>query len=121
MRVPSCTALIKLLTKQLWKLFADCLNAKHDLNFKYIWTSSGKILLRKNDDSPARLISCDRDLVKLCKSEASNSRNGLGEGTPVIYLDQLIRTFAGIVSSHTCLCGAMYNLLYYLLIACPIH
>ncbi|XP_044172420.1 uncharacterized protein LOC122956798 [Acropora millepora] len=47
------------------KLFADCLKAKYDLNFKYIWTSSGKILLRKNDNSPARLISCDRDLVKL--------------------------------------------------------
>lgn len=67
------------LTQRNKKLFADCLNAKHDLNFKYIWTSSGKILLRKNDDSPARLISCDRDLVKLRESEASNSRNGLGE------------------------------------------
>ena len=53
------------LTQRNKKLFVDCLNAKHDLNFKYIWTSSGKILLRKNDDSPARLISCDRDLVKL--------------------------------------------------------
>ena len=67
------------LTQRNKKLFADCLKAKYDLNFKYIWTSSGKILLRKNDNSPARLISCDRDLVKLRESEASNSRNGLGE------------------------------------------
>ena len=28
---------------------------------------------------PVRLILCDRDLVKLRESEASNSRNGLGE------------------------------------------
>ncbi|XP_044166316.1 uncharacterized protein LOC122950324 [Acropora millepora] len=67
------------LTQRNKKLFADCLKAKYDLNFKYIWTSSGKILLRKNDNSPARLISCDRDLVKLRESEASNSQNGLGE------------------------------------------
>ena len=67
------------LTQRNKKLFADCLKAKHDLNFKYIWTSSVKIMLRKNDDSPARLISCDRDLVKLRESEASNSRNGLDE------------------------------------------
>lgn len=73
------------LTQGNKKLFADCLKAKLDLNFKYIWTSSGKILLRKDDNSPARLISCDRDLVKLREFEASNSRNGLGECTSVKY------------------------------------
>ena len=63
----------------------DCLGlkAKHDLNFKYICTSSGKILLHKDGNSPARLISYDRDLVKLRESEASNARNGLGEWTSV--------------------------------------
>ena len=53
------------LTQRNKKLFADCLKDKYDLNFKYIWTSLGKIMLRKNNDSPARLISRDRDLVKL--------------------------------------------------------
>ena len=36
-------------------------------------------MLRKDDDRPARLISCDGGLVKLRQSEASTSRNGLGE------------------------------------------
>ena len=31
-------------TQRTKKLVADCLKAKHDLNLKYIWTSSGRIL-----------------------------------------------------------------------------
>ena len=73
-------------------------------------------MLRKDDDRPARLTSCDGGLVKLRESEASNSRNGLGEWTPVIYLDQIVRTFTGIVSAQTCMCRVLYNLLCYPLI-----
>ena len=36
-------------------------------------------MLRKDDEGPARLTSRDGGLVKLRESEASNSRNGLGE------------------------------------------
>ena len=74
-------------------------------------------MLRKDDDRPARSISCDGGLGKLQESEASNSRNGLGGWTLVIYLDQIVRTFTGIVSAHTCMCTRLlYNLLCDLLI-----
>ena len=56
------------LTQRNKKVFTDCIKAKHDLNFKYIWPSWGKMMLRKDDDRPARLTSCDGGLVKLRKS-----------------------------------------------------
>jgi hypothetical protein len=47
-------------------LFNKSLKVKRDLGFKYIWTNSGKIYLRKDNDFDARLIKFPEDLDDLC-------------------------------------------------------
>ena len=49
------------------ELFRDCLKFKRDHNFNYIWTQSGKIHLRKNKHSPARIISSPKTLQDLSR------------------------------------------------------
>lgn len=39
------------LTQKNKVLFNHCLHAKRDLNYKFLWTSSGKIFLRRNAES----------------------------------------------------------------------
>jgi hypothetical protein len=44
------------------ELFALSLKLKKDKKFKFIWTHSGHIYLRKDNDSPAQLITCQDEL-----------------------------------------------------------
>jgi hypothetical protein len=44
------------------ELFALSLKLKRDKKFKFIWTHSGRIHLRRDNDSPAQLITCQDDL-----------------------------------------------------------
>ena len=46
-------------------LFKCCLKTKKDLNYKYIWTSNGRIYLRKNDESQRIYIKNKDQLTKL--------------------------------------------------------
>jgi dGTP triphosphohydrolase len=55
------------LTKLNRKIFNQCLQKKKDLGFKYIWTSYGKTLLRKDGDSPVISIRSEDDLGKLSR------------------------------------------------------
>ncbi|CAB3999960.1 partial [Paramuricea clavata] len=48
-------------------LFKDCLKFKRDHSFRYIWTQSGRIYLRKNKDLPAHVISSTQDLEALSR------------------------------------------------------
>lgn len=59
----------------------------------FIWTSSGKILLLKDNNSPAKLISCDKDLKMLLEAEASNATKAgesLKHETNIKYLGIMI-------------------------------
>lgn len=53
------------LTQQNRKLFNRCQQAKRDLDFKFIWTKNGKILMRKDTDSPALSITNEWELQRL--------------------------------------------------------
>ena len=46
-------------------LFKECRKFKRDQSYKFIWTHNGRVYLRRNKDSPARLISCKEDLAKI--------------------------------------------------------
>ena len=50
------------LTERNRMLFKDCLKAKKDMAFKFIWTLNGKIFMRKDKDSPVPLIKNKEDL-----------------------------------------------------------
>ena len=41
------------------------IKTKKDLNYKYIWTSNGRIYLRKNEDSQRIYIKNEGQLTKL--------------------------------------------------------
>lgn len=60
------------LTPQNRALFKQCLRAKKDLNFKFIWTKFGKISLRKNGSSPAINILTQDDVRKLYENDDYN-------------------------------------------------
>ncbi|XP_028414768.1 uncharacterized protein LOC114537858 [Dendronephthya gigantea] len=60
--------IVESLTNQNRKLFNKCLEVRREKNFKYIWTSSGKILLRKNESSPTIPVVNWRDLTKIMNS-----------------------------------------------------
>ena len=47
------------------ELFTSSLKLKKDKDFKFIWTHSGRIYLRKNKDSPAHLITNQDELNNL--------------------------------------------------------
>ena len=53
------------LTEMNKELFRDCLKAKKDLNFTYIWTSNGKIYMRKDQLSQVIHIRNKNALLKL--------------------------------------------------------
>jgi flavorubredoxin len=50
------------LTSKNKELFKKCLDARRSLNYKFIWTSQGRIYLRKNSDTPAKLITAVQDI-----------------------------------------------------------
>lgn len=50
------------LTKQNFQLFREAKQFKKDNNFKYLWVSNGKILLRKTDVSKTILVRSSEDL-----------------------------------------------------------
>ena len=51
------------------ELLNDCLKAKKDLKFNFVWTRNGKIFMRHDKDSPAKLISTKDDLKPLYEVE----------------------------------------------------
>ena len=57
------------LTERNKELFNECAKFKKDLKFLYIWTSNGKIYLRKTQDSPMILVNNKDDLKKLRPNE----------------------------------------------------
>ncbi|KAI5633013.1 hypothetical protein NE865_14277 [Phthorimaea operculella] len=57
------------LTSKAKRLFYLARNFKDQYNYKYCWTSYGRIFLRKNDGSPKIRITEERDLVDLVKKE----------------------------------------------------
>ena len=44
------------------ELFSKALQAKKDCHFKYIWTSQGKIFMRKEDSTNVIQIICEKDI-----------------------------------------------------------
>ncbi len=50
------------LTRANKELFGKALQAKKDRHFKYIWTSQGKIFMRKEDSTNVIQISCEKDI-----------------------------------------------------------
>jgi hypothetical protein len=53
------------LTEMNKALLKCCLKTKKDLNYKYIWTSNGRIYLRKNEESQRIYIKNEGQLTKL--------------------------------------------------------
>ena len=45
----------------------ECLKFRRDYKFKYIWTNQGRIYMRRDKDSPSKIISCQADLEGLLK------------------------------------------------------
>ena len=52
------------LTESNKALFKECVKVKKDLEFTYIWTSNGKIFLRKDKESPVVFIKTKDDIAK---------------------------------------------------------
>ena len=52
------------LTESNKALFKECVKVKKDLGFTYIWTSNGKIFLRKDKESPVVQIKTKDDIAK---------------------------------------------------------
>jgi hypothetical protein len=57
------------LTPQNRALYKQCLKAKRELHYKFIWTKYGKIHLRKNNSSPSVNISSPVDIKKLYEND----------------------------------------------------
>jgi len=53
------------LTQKNKELFKEAYQVRKDKQFKYIWTSSGKIFLCRNDTSPVLPIMGMNDLLKI--------------------------------------------------------
>jgi hypothetical protein len=58
--------IVESLTQKNRELLKECIEAKNDLNFKFTWTTSGRILMRKGVNSPVIQIRSHADLQKLC-------------------------------------------------------
>ena len=43
-------------------LFKECLKFRRNHKFKYIWTNQGRVYMRRDKDSPSKIISCQADL-----------------------------------------------------------
>ena len=52
------------LTESNKALFKECVKVKKDLGFTYIWTSNGKIFLRKDKENPVVQIKTKDDIAK---------------------------------------------------------
>ena len=52
------------LTESNKALFKECVKAKKEMGFTFIWTSNGKIFLRKDEHSPVIHIKSKDDIVK---------------------------------------------------------
>ena len=50
----------EILTKKNRDLFNDCLKARKDLDYRFVWTQGGKIFMRKDTHSLAKLASISR-------------------------------------------------------------
>ena len=61
------------LTASNRELFNEALKVKKDLNYKFIWSSNGRVFMRATEESPAILISCFDDLVKKVKNQHGSS------------------------------------------------
>ena len=57
------------LTMNNRELLNDCLRAKKDLKFNFVWTRNGRIFMRHDKDSPAKLISTKDDVKSLYEDE----------------------------------------------------
>ena len=53
------------LTETNKKLFKSALSCRKEFKYRFIWTSLGRIYLRKDDSSPALLIRDEGDIAKL--------------------------------------------------------
>ena len=53
------------LTRRNHQLLNLCLQKKRELNYKFLWTKYGKVLMRKDGSSPVISIATDKDLDKL--------------------------------------------------------
>lgn len=50
------------LTQRNKALLSPTVKRKKDARWKYVWTSSGRVLARRNEDSPVVRISDEKDL-----------------------------------------------------------
>ena len=66
--------IVESLTQHNRKLFNECLQKKKDLNYRFIWTTHGKILLRKDEDSPVITITKRNDIDKLTELADTGTR-----------------------------------------------
>ena len=46
-------------------LFKECLKFRRNYKFKFIWTNQGRVYMRRDKDSPSKIISCQADLEGL--------------------------------------------------------
>jgi len=53
------------LTRKNRSLFEESLKKKKELNYKFLWTKYGKIVLRKDVNSPVLSVKSMKDLEKL--------------------------------------------------------
>ena len=53
------------LTEKNKNLFNECVKAKKNLKYDYIWTFNGRVFMRKDSDSPALHIKNINDINKL--------------------------------------------------------
>ena len=53
------------LTAKNRSLFKECLKFRRDHRFMYIWTNQGRVYLRRDKDSPSKIIYCQADLEEL--------------------------------------------------------
>ena len=53
------------LTAKNKELFKECLKFRRENDFKFIWTNQGRIYLRRNSESPSKIITCLADLESL--------------------------------------------------------
>ena len=60
--------IVESLTQKNRELLKECIKAKNDLKFKFTWTISGRIMMRKEVDSPAIHIRSHADLKNLLRS-----------------------------------------------------
>ena len=53
------------LTELNKKLFNRCLNVRREKAYQFLWTSNGRIYMRKDKDSRTNIIASPNDLLKL--------------------------------------------------------